>query len=140
MSEFCHFDGSTREESLKKYAQWVENVREPAEEKSEGLRRLTARNNKASAEYEIAPLTSDRWAIRVRCSYSVGDMSGRGCPWGELPTREACVEYFVFTCRNFFEETKDGIQESTRKQMLSLLNDSGLFGFVEPPLVSDDEV
>lgn len=121
------------DERLRLFQEWATTVRDPAINASEGVRRLVAHGGKASAEYEIAQLPDSRFAIRIRCQYDCGTMSGKGCPWTPFDTRQACLDYFLTTVRSHFEVERSvtSAQQQARRQMLELLG-GGLFGFIEP--------
>lgn len=125
-----------RQQRTAQFESWVRDVRDPARSASEGIRRLIVEG--AAAEYEIAPLNNDRWAIRMHVAYSCGNSSGQGCPWRELRSREACVETFLSTAREHFgrtlhehDTTVNDRQRRARRAMQELL-DGGLFNFIEP--------
>ena len=130
-------------ETLAKFQEWAETIRDPANQTTEGIRRLITANQKATAEYEIAPLTDGRFAVRWRLSYHSGNMSGRSSPWSPHPNRQACVDTFLTAAQHHFgtkireHKIKDSQQEA-RIQMLNLLK-GNLFGFIEsePELSSD---
>jgi len=114
---------------------WVENVRDPANESSEGVRKLSVVNDAAVAQYEIAPLPNERWAISICCSYECGNYSGLCSPWTDFSSREECVEHFLRTARRHFRPLGcreiTSLQQQAQKEMVRQLAD-GLFGFIEP--------
>ena len=114
---------------------WVETVRDPAQEVSEGIREVIVLNGAATASYEIAPLPDGRWAVTVRCEYHCGHCHGAGIPWTEFPIREDCLEFFLNTARRHFGQPvgRDGSepQRNAQTEMRRLLT-GGLFGFIEP--------
>ena len=125
-----------REERVAAFQQWVRDVRDPAQLHSEGLRSVETRNGKATAEYEIAPLSSGRYAIRYALSYHCGNASAHSSPWTVFRSRDECVDHFLESARRHFQpecrsSNCNDIQKAARMQMLELLN-GGLFGFVEP--------
>ncbi len=118
------------------FDEWVATVRDPAQQTSEKLRTLESANGTASATYEIAPLTGERYAVRINCRYDTGNMSGIGVPWTVFSSREECIDFFIKTARRHFspEQTSSNCvasQHAARRQILELL-DGGLFGFIEP--------
>jgi len=122
---------------------WTQTVRDPANVAAEGLRRMTSRNGKAVAEYNIAPLPDGRWAVQTRLEYCCGDFSGVGTPWTALPTRQDCIDLFRSAAIRHFSQpidqrTSASSQQIARRQMLACLTDTGLFGFMEPPIVGID--
>jgi hypothetical protein len=114
---------------------WMATVRDPAEQATEGKRRIDAGG--AHAHYEIAPLPSGKWAVKVHCDLEF--VTGMSIPWREFETREECESFFVEQARAFFEREK-GLKKARaeyRKRMLALL-ETGLFGFVEPEPEGDN--
>lgn len=118
------------------FEDWVRNVREPARSATEGLRRI--RVSGAEAEYEIAPLPSGRWAVRMRASYLCGNGCGQSSPWSEHAERSQCIDAFLALAnRHFNSELSDTApvvnqaQHRARRDILAALN-GGLFGFIEP--------
>jgi hypothetical protein len=67
--------------------------------------------------------------------YHCGNMQGSGTPWTEYASRQACVEGFLNSAKEFFRTAigPDGsaAQRHARVEMLELLG-GGLFGFAEP--------
>jgi hypothetical protein len=118
-----------------RYEEWAATVRDPAVKNSEGTRRLRTKDGNAEAWYEIAPLPGDRWARHMFMGYHCGNMQGSGTPWTEYASRQACVEGFLNSAKEFFRTAigPDGTaaQRQVRTEMLELL-DGGLFGFAEP--------
>lgn len=114
---------------------WVEKVRDPAREHSEGLRELIVLNGAAAADYEVAPLPNGRWAVTVHCSYHCGHFHGTGIPWTAFDSRKACIEFFLTTARRHFGYAigPDGsdLQRRAQAEMARVLQ-GGLFGFIEP--------
>jgi hypothetical protein len=114
----------------------VRTVRDPARSTAEGIR--TIRVPGAEAEYEVAPLSADRWAVRVRMSYLCGNGSGRSVSWQEYQTREECIDFFVTAARHHFEAELSGhdpvVNDSQQRARRAILESFriGLFGFVEP--------
>lgn len=124
------------DDRLDSFHEWARTVRDPARQASEGIRRLITANRKASAEYEIAPLPDQRYALHFRLSYHSGTMSGHGSPWEAYENREGCVDAFLAAAQRHFgrEINEHDIcvsQQEARRQMMVLLK-GGLFGFVEP--------
>lgn len=124
------------EERVAEFRSWCETVRDPANAHSEGVRRLESANGRAVAEYEIAPLPDGRFAVRVRCEYRSGTMSGMSSPWTAMESREDCVAYFLQRAQRHFRQEQTGrkladSQHVARQQMRKLLT-GGLFGFIEP--------
>lgn len=95
MTESQLSTSETENETLVKFQEWAKNVRDPANQTTEGIRRLITANQKATAEYEIAPLPDGRFAVRWRLAYHSGNMSGHGSPWSALPNRQTCVDAFL---------------------------------------------
>lgn len=117
------------------FRDWVDNVRDPARQNSEGLRELKLKNGAATANYEVAELPSGEWAITIHCSYSCGNFSGVGIPWSAFPSRADCLDFFLKTARRHFQRPPhpfdSDVQRVAQQQMIDLLDD-GLFGFCEP--------
>ncbi|QDT40333.1 hypothetical protein Pan241w_03890 [Gimesia alba] len=130
------------DERLQQHEEWAATVRDPAKETSEGVRMLQTKDRGASAEYEIAPLPSDRWALRTDLRYHVGDLRGNSTPWAEYESREACVDQFIDRAKKFFSADIDAggsdSQRHTRNEMLKHFETS-LFGFVEPDVVLQEK-
>lgn len=127
---------SPRADRVEAFEVWCSTVRAPARAASEGQRQVAVPG--AEAEYEIAELDTDRWAVRVRLAYLCGNASGQGIPWQEQPTREACIDAFLnLACTHFGRELheRDPVvsdsQRRAQRMMLELLG-GGLFGFIEP--------
>ena len=99
---------------------------------------MQVHNGKATAEYEIAPLTNGRWALHFAFSYWCGNCEGFSTPWSEYESREACVEQFESRAKKFFGKPIDNggneVQKVARIEMLTNF-EGGLFGFVEPDVV-----
>ena len=72
------------------FEEWVRRVRIPAMQNSEGLRRIVTPCKRAAASYRIAQIPTG-WAIQMDMDYLCGNYSGRGSPWTECETREACL-------------------------------------------------
>ena len=106
---------------------WMDDVRDPADAATEGIRTIQMRD--AEADYEVAPLPDGRWAVKVRASYAKGNCASLGTPWRAFDTREECLAYFLETARGHFAEkaTAGRVfgQEAAARQMTSLL--SGYF-------------
>ncbi|MDP1797531.1 MAG: hypothetical protein Q8K78_08625 [Planctomycetaceae bacterium] len=123
------------------FQQWVREVREPANAAREGMRRIVVRD--ALAEYEIAPLLEERWAVRYGLEYQSGDCHGHHAPWTAYPSRELCVAAFLDAARRHFGARLVGVaagvttQETARTAMLKQLRNGGLFGFIEPEVDRD---
>ena len=115
---------------------WVQTVRDPAEQASEGVRFLQTANGKATAEYEIAALPDGRYALSMHLEYHSGDCAGHGTPWQAFPTREECVQAFVEAAKRHFESRVilAASQAEAQAQMTRLLEGEGLFGFMEPEI------
>ena len=136
MTEPQRPNNTPENETLAKFREWTEAVRDPANETTEGIRRLITANQKATAEYEIASLPDGRFAARWRLSYHSGNMSGHGSPWSPHPDRQACVDAFLTAARRHSgieirEHKINDSQHQARAQMLKLLK-GNLFGFIEP--------
>ncbi len=130
------------EDRIAEFRAWCETVRDPANAHSEGVRRLESANGRAVAEYEIAALPDGRFAVRVRCEYHSGTMSGMSSPWTAMESREDCVAYFLHRAQRHFTQGQTGrqladSQHVARRQMLQLLQ-GGLFGFIEPQCCESD--
>lgn len=81
---------------------WIETVRDPATSNNEGVREIAVLNGAATANYRIALLPDQRWAVSVQCSYNCGNLFGVGTPWTECPSREDCVALFLKIARKHF--------------------------------------
>ncbi len=119
---------------------WVNTVRDPAEENSEGVREIFVINGAAVASYEVAELPDRRWAVTVQCSYECGDCFGVRIPWTDFPSREECVDFFCSTAQRHFQKpiqvAGSALQVKAQLKMNQLLM-HGLFGFMEPlPLLN----
>ncbi len=117
-------------ESANRWEEWEKTVRDPAEQRKEGVCRLDC--GPASAEYQTAQLPDGRWASRFECQMVSG--SGMAVPWRAFATREEAVESFRAGALAFFEREdrlKSG-REQARKKIVGLLQASGLFGWEEP--------
>jgi hypothetical protein len=127
------------EERQAEFRRWVESVRGPAALNTEGLREITVLNGAALANYEIALLPDQRWAVTVHCSYSYGNHHGVGIPWLDFSARDDCLEFFLRTARHHFRPQQPSDfserQHQAQREMKRLLK-SGLFGFIEPPPIS----
>ena len=114
---------------------WIETVRESATSNNEGVREISVLNGAATANYRIALLPNQRWAVSVQCSYNCGNLSGVGTPWTECPSREDCVAFFLKIARKHFlspcPRDDSSLQYMAQKEMKRRLTD-GLFGFIEP--------
>lgn len=114
---------------------WMETVRDPADEASEGERTIDVRKGLATAAYEVAPLPDGRWAVRLRCQHQASELGALALPWRAFPTREECLAFFVQTAREFFaREERARVSEAQRRareEMAALLA-GGLYGFEEP--------
>jgi hypothetical protein len=133
---------STLEERQAEFRRWVENVRDPAATTTEGLREISVLNGAAVANYEIAQIPDQRWAVTVHCSYHCGNHHGVGIPWSDFSTRDDCLDFFLRTARHHFRPQQGSDfsdrQQQTQREMTQLLL-SGLFGFIEPtPIVIRD--
>lgn len=142
VSESFSTGGISLEQRVADFEHWAETVRDPASARSEGLRRIISGNRKAVAEYTIAELPDGQWAIRIGCFYQAGDYFGRSVPWQARNTRQECIDCFLETARKHFGSELIGgccseAQRQARKQMLELLSETGLFGFIEPPPESE---
>lgn len=125
------------------FNKWVAEVRDPADQSSEGVRRLVTRCGKASAEYEVARLPNGRWALQTSVEYHTGDCCSTSCGWAEIGTREECIAEFLLRARLHFrreissragESDETTVQQQARLSMISLLRDDSLFGFMEPEI------
>lgn len=118
------------------FERWVREVREPANMATEGPHRVDVTG--AEAEYEIAPLPSGHWAVRIRIGYLCGNCSGRSGPWTEHADRQHCVDAFLTAARQHFvaelSESDPIVNEAQRRARRDMLNalEGGLFGFIEP--------
>jgi hypothetical protein len=100
---------------------WQTEVRDPAEQASEGVR-TTHAGKEADASYEIAPLPDGRWAVKVTCRYHRGNCSAIGTPWVARESREACLAYFLALARDHFrEEACSLVQQKAARRMNALL-------------------
>lgn len=120
---------------------WANDVRDPANARSEGKRVLESRNKAAKATYEIAPLPNGNWTIQVTCEYQCGNFTGRSIPWTKFDSREACIDFFITTAHVHFEADEHDSSEQQKKARIDLLVQlkPGLFGFVEPSFSSSDK-
>lgn len=119
-----------------RFDEWVQTVRDPAREATEGSRRIITANRKAEAEYEVAALPNGQYAIRWSMAYNSGNMSGHASPWSACESRQQCIDEFLETAlrhfgREIIEHRLSRSQQEARTQMLDLLR-GGLFGFIEP--------
>ena len=133
---------STLEERQAEFRSWVESVRDPASPNTEGLQQISALNCAAVANYEIAQLSDQRWAVTVHCSYNCGNHHEVGIPWSDFSTRDDCVDFFLKSARHHFRPQQlsdfSERQQQAQREMKRLLN-SGLFGFIEPrPIMNRD--
>lgn len=121
------------------FQNWVTTVRDPADRASEGFRRIEASKGVAIADYEIAPLPSGRWAVRIRCEFRCGDFYGVGIPWTDFTSREACIDFVLSTARRHFGSHHEStLQQQSQTEMKRLLAPN-LFGFIEPMPSSKDD-
>lgn len=122
-------------ERRQEFEEWVRTVRDPATKLSEGVRKLEAKNRQATAEYEIAQISVETWAIRINLTFHCGDHRGLGIPWVTFPDRDQCLAHFLRMARRHFNVPQEGFlsnaQRSAQQEMRLLLED-GLFGFSEP--------
>ena len=125
----------TRPVCYRDFARWVREVRDPAERCNEGMRRIETKAGNAVAEYRIAKLADDRWAMQSWGQYRCGNFRGSAAPWKQFESRERCVKVFLSRAKGMFGKELTGVvSESQRKaqeEMLCLLEE-GLFGLVEP--------
>jgi len=136
ISLFSLLNDCSVEERLAEFEEWVDSVRDPAKERAEGVRRISVDRGRLIAEYNIAELRDGRWAVRVRCDSRDGGVS---CPWSEMPTRQDCLDFFLNIARRHFSDERGQRDRSdadirARQKMQQRLSESGLFGFVEPPV------
>jgi hypothetical protein len=117
-------------EKIDDHEKWKEEVRDVAVETSEGIRQVRVQG--AMAEYEIGRTKDGKWAVQIRCAYTIGDQHGASSPWLKKGTRDECVELFVRSAKYHFGLKTEERQQKAQKQMLKLLAGEGLFGFVEP--------
>ena len=115
---------------------WVRDIRDPAEENTEGSR--TVRVDGAEAEYEIAQRPSGTWSMTSYVRYKGGNCHGSSLPWTQFETREDCLQCFLKRARQHFgdelhpaDSCVTAQQKEARRKMVAELQD-GLFGFVEP--------
>ncbi len=128
---------SNLQQRIEEHDEWAETIRDPACEKSEGLRTLRTKNGWANAEYEIAPLPDGRWAIRISLAYHCGDHQGSAIPWVDFDSRDECIENFLIHAKRFFgSEIDNGGSETQRIARVEMLKhfEETLFGFQEPEL------
>lgn len=108
---------------------WVREVRDPAQENSEGYRVIEVKG--ASAEYEIAQLTKGyaiHWWVQFRC----GSHHGSSIPWMAMKTREECIQAFTDAVQDHFSQTVQSDAEKKAQHSILEKIDGGLFGFIEP--------
>lgn len=126
-------------ERRQEFEEWVRTVRDPATNLSEGVRILEAQNGRATAEYEIAQISVETWAIRINLMFHCGDHRGLGIPWVTFPDRDQCLAHFLQMARRHFSVPQEGFHSDAQRsaqQEMSLLLVDGLFGFSEPaPIV-----
>src|SRR5258706_106316 len=84
------------------FEHWAATVREPASERSEGVRTIRTSDRKAEAEYEVAPLPDVRFALHFGVQYRCGDCHGHSEPWTAYGTREECVAKFLKQAHEHF--------------------------------------
>ena len=122
---------------VQQFQAWVETVRDPAEQSTEGLRILQTKNEGAVAEYEVAAISHHQWAIRLSLAYRCGDCRGMGVPWTAFSSREECIAFFLLLARRHFQVPQrpfeSEVQQAAQREMIGLLRE-GLFGFSEPAL------
>jgi hypothetical protein len=111
-------------------------VRVPAEKASEGVRALKVAG--ANASYEIAPLPDGRWAVKLRCEYTCGDMHAVSIPWRVGASREECLNFFLSQARDhfgtrFLGPSPQSGQKKAQAAMSRLLDEAKRF--VEPVAV-----
>lgn len=124
------FDGHDR---------WINEVRDPANDTSEGRRIVSSKNGHARLEYQIAPLPDDNWAVSLQYGFYCGDHTGHANPWKKYSSREDCLQAVVFAGKEFFtKQRSDANQTRARLEILDQLG-SGLFGFKEPNPVKNTE-
>lgn len=134
-----HFGTRDLEERRAEYRKWCETVRDPANASTEGIREIKSNNDSAVSQYEVAPLPSGKWAVRVRCEYRCGNYTGMGTPWTDFPTRDHCIAYFLTTARRHFGNDVDPTTSPKQKSAQLSINErlaDGLFGFIEPSPLS----
>ncbi len=133
------FDHSTEHDRVREFEVWAKEVRDPANERAEKVRRIISKNREAMAEYQVAKLDNNRWAIRTKMEYFTGGTGGQSSPWTAYPSRERCVEAFYQSADRFFSAAKSATrQEQARLQVLEFLNHrTNLFGVIEPPEADD---
>ncbi|MCA9073717.1 MAG: hypothetical protein KDA93_01700 [Planctomycetaceae bacterium] len=120
------------DDRMAEHERWCHEVRDPAQQNSEGSRIVMPANGKALVEYEVAPLPNGEWAVRWAHRFLCGDVCGAGHPWTVHPTRDDCIELVLQTSRKMFSANGlDKVQIPIAREMLHLLGD-GLFGFNEP--------
>ena len=113
---------------------WITTIRDPAEARTEGERRLT--HGRAIAAYEIAQLDSG-WVWK---SYTDVASSHRGRPWSRRPvlSRDQALHdvlgFLTHELKKIAEmpKTQYSSPEDAAVLLRSLIGD--LFGFLEPPV------
>lgn len=122
------------DEARSQFEVWVNEVRTPAEEKSEGVR--TIQVSGAKARYEVARIGHEKWAIRISLEFSCGNFGGVGIPWTVLESREDCIAFFLSVAWNHFDPDRSCSSESVSqlraRSLMSAQLAAGLFGFIEP--------
>lgn len=127
-------DGSDENDRHREFDIWVKTVRDPATASAERVRRLVSRDGHAMAQYQIADLGNERWAIHWQMETR---NAGQASPWCVFPKRIDCVTEFFQKAHHFFSVQKASSSEKRSvKQMSELLHQSNsLFGLLEPPEV-----
>jgi hypothetical protein len=124
------------------FDEWAASIRDPAEQTAEGWRILRAKNGRAVAKYQTAPLPDGRWGLHTECEYP--GYAGSSTCWEAFPTCEECVSEFLRLAHRFFDQVPWGCASDSHREarieMLGLLGADSLFGFVEPePLPEQEE-
>lgn len=115
---------------------WITAIRDPAEARTEGDRRLT--HSRAVAAYEIAHIDSG-WVWKAYIDVA---SSHRGKPWSRRPvlSRDHALHdvlaFLAHELKKIAEMPKT--QYSSPEDAAALLRSSigDLFGFLEPPVLS----
>lgn len=124
---------------LTEHERWFEEVRNPAEEKSEGRRLVASSGGHAKFEYSIAQLSESRWAVSWQLGFHCGDHLGHAIPWKECSSREECLQTMLSAVMEFFSKQRDDTNQTrSRLEILDRLG-SGLFGFQEPKPVPESK-
>lgn len=120
-------------------AKWKREIRDPANQSTEGQRWIHAPGHftKAMLLYEIAPLPSGDWAWKAELT--IQDLCHR-TPWTKAPaSRAAALHNMLLWATGILtseiknpHSSRDEHTVPAAKALLERLDDTGLFGFIEP--------